>query len=271
MADAENPFAPSRALGRLSIAFPELLSRQSILLTGIGQYDMPELATAGPTAAEETGRYHSLHIGTGVTGPISRQLFYTLFGYYYRPWVGVPSDTLESGNGFAGGGSVRYYVEELAYSSIQLRGAIASGDDERLTRVGAEGGDSAHFVPITDPVVNELLDVAFTNVWLGEVSYSFRPFAPNYPSNTGLRIQIGVQALGRPAAGPGSVTGLDPEAPAGYLGTAANAEIRYRPTSDLTVSVAGSSLSPSGPAVTGGLLPSDRPLFRAALEARIAF
>jgi hypothetical protein len=271
-ADQENLFAPSRGIGKISVALPEVISRQSVLFTGIGQIDLPELPTAGAEAASSTERYHALHVGTGVTGPVTTQLFYTVFGYYYAPWFRSDSgDADYSGTGFAGGGSVRYYVEEFAYSSLQLRGAYASGDGGRSQRIGGGAGGTTHFVPITDPQVTALLDVAFTNVVLGEASYSFRPFAPSYPRNTGVRVELQMQALGRPTAGAGSVDGLESDAPAGYLGTAAKAEIRYRPTSDLILSLVGAAVWPGEAAVAGGLLPDGAALLRAGIDARLEF
>jgi hypothetical protein len=267
--DADNPFAPSRALARVSIAFPEIASRQSVLLSGIGTLDLPELASADGAPFDET--YHSMHLGAGVTGPISRRLFYTLFGYYYRPWYVRAVGDLDSGNGTAAGGSLRYYREELAYSNFQLRGAFATGDSQRSNRTGFEGQDSAHFVPVTDPSLNNLVDVALTNLWLAEASYSFRPFAPDYPANTGFQVEARLQALGRPVRGVGSVTGLAASTPAGYLATATNAEIRYRPTSDLTLRVTGSVLWPTNVAVEGGLVSDARSRLRAGMEARLAF
>ena len=218
-ADSDNVFAPSRGIAQLKVAFPELLSRQSVLFTAIGQYDLPELESSGLSGEESL--YHSLHVGAGLTGPLSRLLFYTLFGYYQRPWL-VDGENVTTADEAALGGSIRLYVEELAYSTLQARAAIATG---------AEGdGDLTGFRAVTDPVLNNQLEPALTDVWLGELSYSARPLAPPYPRNTGVRVKGIYQALG---------SGED------FLGSAAILDVRYQPTWDLNFILRGNAFWPT--------------------------
>lgn len=246
--DAGNLLAPSRGLIQLSLAFPELISRQSLLFAGIASLDLPELP--GGTADAEAPRYDSLHAGAGLQGPLSRELFYTLFGYYQRPWYRSTGAT-EAGNAFAAGGSLRYYREDLAFSALEIRGLYASGDRRRSSRLAAPESETTLFLPVSEPDLGNDLNAVLSNIWFAELAYSLRPFAPSYPTRTGSRISLAVQGIGRPAGGPGTVENLDTDAEAGYLGTNGVLEFRYRPTSDFAITATGSIFAP-GAAQPGG-------------------
>lgn len=307
-ADADNLFAPSQGIGQLTIAFPELISRQSLLFTGIGRYDLPELPTsettagtsgggtgggnadAGSTAGGPEGRYHALHVGTGLTGPLSTRLFYTIFGFYHRPWFHETEGAVSTGNAAAAGASLRLYLEERAFSTLEARVAYASGAAGQLQRVvpvgstiddgegdsgagdGSEdGAGAAVFVPVTDPAITALLPLQFSNAMVAEARYSFRPFAPAYPSNTGAEVEFLVQGAARPGEGVGTLSGLDPGTPAAYLGTLAGTSIQYRPTSDLNLLLEIGSFWPSQAAIDAGAALDGGPGLRTSLEAQLRF
>jgi hypothetical protein len=272
--DSGNTFAPSRALALVSVSFPELLSRQSILLTGIADLDVPELPSSEVGGEPSTGRYHSLYGGAGLTGPLSTRMFYTLFGYYQRPSYGAGEDdgNSYSGHAAAGGGSLRYYLEELAYSTLQLRGAVASGDAGHAARTGDFSGDtSTLFTPVNDPAVSEFFEVQFSNIWFSELQYSLRPFAPDYPTRSGFTAQVGVQAIGRPTSGAGTVASASADLDSGYLGTAGFAELRYRAGPNLSVSGVVDVFWPADLLVQSGSYASERPLTRIGIDASLAF
>jgi hypothetical protein len=275
-ADSDNTFAPARAIGLFQLTFPEVLSRQSFIVSAFGQLDLDELPSSDIDDDEE---FNALYVGIGATGPLSTQAFYTLGGFYQRPqYEGGAGDTDYRGHSWAGVGSLRYYIEAVAFSSLRFRGAYASGDPDALSRIGnlANGGGSADetsslFVPITDPTFTEILPLQLSNLLVGELTYSFRPFAPDVPTRTGLQIELELEMAGRPSAGAGSATGFDPETRAGYLGTASTLAVLYRPTSDLAIDGSVGIFWPTNRFVDGGGAPERDTLVRSSIGAKLSF
>lgn len=245
--DDDNLFGPAHLLGRVEIAFPELLGRQSIIVDAVGHLDLPELPSSELDSTDEAdGLYSSLTL----TGPLSRRVFYTVYGIGRASRYFADSDDNEetySTLAAAAGASLRAFAPELGKSRAELQLGWAGGERgfSRTDLSSAESGTAGHFAPITAPSLVRFTPVLLSNVAFAKLDYSVQPVDIGAGPREGLRTAVSVAAVYRPVEGAGTVSELSPTADVGYVGTEAGTTIEIRPLSDLRFALEGDIFWPS--------------------------
>lgn len=269
--DGDNLFGPAHLLGRLEVAFPELLSRQSIVLDAVGHLDLPELPTSeidSPDAAD--GLYGSLTL----TGPLSPRVFYSVFGIgrlsrYYAD--AEDADETYSTVGAAAGASLRAFAPALGKSRAELQVAWASGEDGFTRFSPTAGGTATHFAPITDPAPVRFAPIILSNVVLARLDYSVQPLDIGAGPREGLRTAVSAAGAYRPLEGSGSVSGLPADADTGYVGTEIGTTFEIRPVSDLRFAVEGDIFFPTSLLRNAGAVEDTGPQGRIAARIELSF
>ncbi len=169
-------------------------------------------------------------LGTGrVLSYIEEEASETGFAYRFTPIMAYMT-----------GGGVRVYLEQVLSSAIGLRVVFSSGDEDHTTFIeGNTSENSTAFVPISRAGTGMVFAPQLSNIVLGELSYSLRPFSTF--SNLMLQnVQSMLKAITffRSTAGPISQPGIQPDSASLYLGTEVDVTLNFRPLSDLGASVA---------------------------------
>lgn len=246
--DEDNLFGPAHLLGRVEVAFPELLGRQSIILDAVGHLDLPELpsseldSTAADAAAD--GLYSSLTLA----GPLSRRVFYTVYGIgrasrYFADYD--DSEETYSTLAAAAGASLRAFAPQLGKSRAELQLGWAGGERGFSRFSPTASGTARHFAPITAPSPLRFTPLLLSNVAFAQLDYSVQPVDIGAGPREGLRTAVSVAAVYRPVEGAGTVSGLAATADVGYVGTEAGTTIEIRPVSDLRFALEGDIFWPS--------------------------
>lgn len=268
-------FAPGRWLAGLSIGFPEVLARQSPSFYALANLEAPDLAPtgAGLSFASAGETWQSVYFGGGITGPLSRRLFYSAYGFYQGgAYSGTSADTDYSSSAFLGAADIRLYVEELAYSFAQLGGVFSTGQDGQSLQIGDAGRDrSGLFTPVTRSLPAAFAPFTNSNIGALVASYSFRPFAGPEAGRTGFRIEPSFALAFRPSEGAGTIDGLAPSTPAGYAGFGSALLLEYRPFRDLGVELSLRYANPSDLVRNSPESSISEPVWSIFLNAFIAF
>jgi hypothetical protein len=223
------PLATPRLIETVSVKFPELFLRQTLNLALLFQQDL----RAAKNIVEEGGKVHTQYYGLGFTGPIVSPLFYDAFFYFSSGQIrNGESHTIL---GFLTGGGLAYYMPNVLSSKIALDFVYASGDKDHETFYeGNIKGNSLAFIPIS--ISSPALSFApqLKNLFYPSLSFSFKPLAPiDHPVANNLSIQLKGIPFFRSTPGPISVTGVDPDSNALYLGTEFDFSINARPLNEL--------------------------------------
>jgi hypothetical protein len=255
-------FAPPRILEAGALLFPELFWGQDLVVSFLAQQDMrnqEELIAEG----EETeivgkgGRVHTQYYGLGMSGPISASVYQDVFFYLSTGSTLSYLADASSGTGYSYsyqpilsylfGGGIRYFNEGALYSKIELNILFSSGDaDYSFFLEGNTDGRAGNFTVISQPTFGLVFSPQLGNVFLAELSYSFKPFARSqYPRMQNLQTMVNAYGFFRSTAGVISEGGIDPSSDSLYLGTEVDAILNFRPFSDLGISLAGGIFFPN--------------------------
>ncbi len=243
--DDDNLFGPAHLLGRAELAFPELLGRQSIILDAVGHLDLPELPSS---ELDSTDRADGLYSSLTLTGPLSRRVFYTVYGIGRASRYFADSDDNEetySTLAAAAGASLRAFAPELGKSRAELQLGWAGGERGFSRFSSTASGTARHFAPITAPSPLRFTPLLLSNVAFAKLDYSVQPVDIGAGPREGLRTAVSVAAAYRPVEGAGTVAGLPATADVGYVGTEAGTTIEIRPLSDLRFALEGDIFWPS--------------------------
>ncbi|NBF41955.1 MAG: hypothetical protein GVY14_16225 [Spirochaetes bacterium] len=265
--DDDNLFGPAHLLGRVELAFPELLGRQSIIVDAVGHLDLPELTSSELDSTDEAdGLYSSLTL----TGPLSRRVFYTVYGIGRASRYFADSgdnDETYSTLAAAAGASLRAFAPQLGKSRAELQLGWAGGEDGFSRFSPTASGTARHFAPITAPSLVRFTPLLLSNIAFAKLDYSVQPVSIGAGPREGLRTAVSVAAVYRPVEGAGTVSGLPPTADVGYIGTEAGTTIEIRPVSDLRFALEGDIFWPSSLLRNAGTVDDTTPQSR--VTARI--
>lgn len=271
-ADEENHLGPAHLLGRLEVAFPEVLSRQSIVLDVTGHLDTPELATSDFDGREDAAR--GLYSSLTLTGPLSRRVFYTLYGigrageYYADKDLDEATYSLLA---VAAGGSLRGYSRRLAKSRGELSVFYAGGEDGFRRFSPGQDGTTASFAPITPSEPVRLAPLTPSNLLTARAAYSVQPIDLGAGPREGLRTEVSVAAAYRPFSGSGTIVGLAADTESGYVGTEIGTTVEIRPFSDLIFRLEGDTFFPTDLVRNGGVVAEADPQTRFSAAAELSF
>jgi hypothetical protein len=218
--------AAPRLAQAVTAVFPQLFARQDLTVALLAQEDL-----------RAANQLHSFYLGAGLNGPLVASLYYDGFLYFETgSWQNTPIVA------FLGGLGMRYYIEKLLSSRLELRGIIASGDADNKTFFDGNTADnSTLFLPISRQDTGLAFDPQLSNLLLLEASYSLKPVES-------LQTVLKAQAFLRPSGGAVLETGLDPVSTARYLGTQLEAIVNFRPWSDLGLALTLGAFLPSAEA-----------------------
>jgi hypothetical protein len=270
--DADNPFGPAHLLGRLEVAFPEILSRQSIIVEATGHLDTPELPTSDLDGEADAAR--GLYSSLTLTGPLSPRVFYTTYGILRAGEYFADAERNTATYSVlapAAGASLRVYAQQLGRSLAELSLFYAGGDDGFSRFSSDEGGTAALYAPITAQNPLRLASLQQANVVAAAARYSVQPFDIGAGPREGLRTEVSLAGAYRPFTGSGSVRGLAADTDTGYLGTELGTTIEYRPYSDLIFRLEGDTFFPTNLVKEGGLAADTDPQTRFSAAVELSF
>ncbi len=259
--EQENVFLGSpRLVGVFSLR-PAPVFGQTIRFGAIVQEDLrntPELMEEGQPTKQPgmAGRLDTQYLFAHLSGPILPVLYYSAYGAYGAgrslSYIG-DEYTWSNISSFLAGGQAQLYLQNLAYSLIQLRFLYGSGDEDATSywESNAEGY-LEKFVSLTGTPSGIAFRPNPGNIVFGELSYSIKP-------GSGSRVkllrtlQIVSRAIVffRPTMGYISEPGVPGDATERYLGSEADVSVNARPFSDLGFSLSGGVFFPS-PAFASG-------------------
>jgi len=246
--------APPRLLEMLQAELPELLGRQSLVVTLIAQQDLRSsdlLLQEGPSVEVlgQGGRLSTEYLGLALRGPLAGALYYDLFGYLGTgrtlSYIGGAYSYEWVLSGLVGAG-LRYFREQWLSSNIELRLLLATGDEDFSGSFieGNRGGLATVFSTISHPELTLLFSPRLGNLALAEASYSLKPV-------TALQIILKAMFFLRPTLGPISEARVDPASASRYLGTEIELTARLRVFSDLGLAFTAGSFLPGDAFLAG--------------------
>ncbi|MEX2442299.1 MAG: hypothetical protein WD492_01750 [Alkalispirochaeta sp.] len=224
-ADDDELFGPQRIMAFGELSVPEVALRQTVRLYGIGQWDLRD-AEEGETTID------SYYGGAAVDGPIIPGLFHSV-GATISYADAEDTDSL----GILSRAQLRYFRSDWNSSRLALRGVVASG----------LGGDTDQFAGISEQTVGTVAELPRENIAYGELSYGLRPLA-GAPTRTLRDIQTsltGRMMFRMDTDRPVDALGASQTSSGALLGTEAVAQVGWRATSDLGVSVDGGAFFPA--------------------------
>ncbi|MCG8481038.1 MAG: hypothetical protein MI724_18235 [Spirochaetales bacterium] len=227
--DDDEFFGARRLVGMAEISFPEIVARQTVTVSTVGQWDLRDAETD-----EET--FNSGYFGLALDGPILPGLFYEAASSA-SPWTTEVDDETEDGFGLLISARLRYFRNDWRSSQLGLRGVMASGAGDALDP----------FVAISRDDVGIILDVPLRNIVFGEVSYSVVPFQT--ARTRVLRdLQVGVSSRTFFRVSTDEVldtTGVDALSDGRLVGNEAALNVGWRVLSDLGLSLTGGVFVPA--------------------------
>lgn len=228
--------APPKTVGRFAVAFPQLLLEQDVKVSLIAQQDLQQESDL----LTPEDRIFTEYFGIGLAGSMRRDLYHRLYSFFnyghgsYRTLA------------YLAGGELSFYLEDLNYSRIKLAGLYSSGDPEQGSYYGGYNGSNAsnHFIPLSH---SEQFGIAFSpspgNISVGELSYSIKPLSSAYPGE--LQLELSTFSFIRNTTGAISETGVSSTSDQLYLGSEADLRLKYRPFSDLGITLSGGVFMPN--------------------------
>jgi hypothetical protein len=224
-------FAPPRGFFGVEVGFPEQLGRQNLTVGALYQHDFRQ----DGTPLVNTG-----YLGAGLAGPLSRFLFYDLFGYFATGFVEDDAGSRDPLSAWYTGGGILFFAEEALFSRVQSRFVYASGDADYQSPIGGNtSGVGTGFPALTSPSLGEVVSPRVSNVAGGSFSYSFKPLAESDGVWSELQVAATGWAFFRPTSGPVAIPGTVPGGSDSFLGWETDLALRFRPFSDLALSLSG--------------------------------
>ncbi|AHC15864.1 hypothetical protein [Salinispira pacifica] len=202
----ELDFAPSALTGRLQLLFPELIGRQSPFVLAVYR----DLIRESP----EQDRDH-LSISAGMTGSLSRRMFYTFFGSF---------SSLSSSGGF----------ENSAASLLEVRGYPDGKFAPRLGLTGfASFGDFV--LPQGVGFIPEHINFIESRTWYSALDAEGLLYQSSRAYGNALGWRAGVYAAGKTAQGRGLINDSSFDSRTGFIAAGGNIGLRQRFTRDLAL------------------------------------
>lgn len=267
LADDGYELSPAKLIGTLNVSFPSLALYQDLLFSVVAQQDLRRAYSDGNGEEELDTEY----FGIGVQGRTIPSLYHDV--YFFLNTGRGNFNVL----GYLAGGEVRYYNRELLFSRIRLGGLYSSGDKEKDYYTYLYGGPdfngtSSSFVPLSDsPSFGLVFSPQIGNITLGRLSYSMKPFGfSDKKSLESIQVELLGVSFFRSTGGIISNETLKPGSSEKYLGTEVDLKVRYRPFSDLGVSITGGLFFPNDDGDDAPLVKGDSPV-RSAIQAQVSF
>jgi len=268
-------FGSPRVIGMLSIDMPGLLLRQDLTFAAMAEVDVRpfmannNLLSPGTTVRSPTegGSLDSQYFIAKVSGPIVGSLFWN--GAFAVQTGQMLSYIVADGQyeykpilAYLATGGFHLYAPQLLKLAVGLDATYASGDRDFATFYeGNTAGNATAFIPITQKTVAAVFSPQIDNILTGSLSVSFKPLSGlKNPNLSNLQFEVkGIPFL-RPTTGPISATSFLTAINGGntqyYLGTEVDGSIKYRPFSDLGLSITGGAFiaNPAALASSAGAL-----------------
>jgi len=245
---------PRRLIALTELTFPEVLLRQTVTASYIGQWDLRD---ADEDAGEDTLSSH--YAGLRLSGPIASGLFHEI-GFYVSPSARDAGSETRNELGMLGSARLRYYRPDWSSSRFSVGGAIVSGM--------ADTEDNFHTISSQD--VGVVAEIPLKNIAYGEISYGLRPFSG---SATRIFRDIQTSLTGRTMfrvsdTQPVDSFGATVSGDGKYVGTEVALNVDWRIVSDRGVSVTWGAFYP-GTGSTGTFTTERKPeyLLRAQVSA----
>jgi hypothetical protein len=280
-------FAAPRLVEELDALFPQLFLRQDLRVSIVLQQDLrPDASVIAEGEEQEAvaglsgGRLSTQYFGLGLSGPIVSSLYYDAFCYLGtgRTLSYVVDSSSGTGSSYQyrpilaclGGIGVRYFMEQVRYSLVEVKGIIASGDaDSGSFLEGNTDQGSGLFVPVSQIADWLAFSPQLGNLLVFEASYSLKPFTGSRVATLDkLQTLFKAVTFFRPTLGAISDSSLDPASTSLYLGTEAELIARYRPFSDLGLALSLGAFFPNPEAFTAA---ASGPRLAGRLELSFSF
>ncbi len=267
LADDGYELSPEKLIGTLNVSFPSLAFKQNLLFSAVVQKDFRQDFYEDKDDDELDTEY----FGIGVQGRSIPSLYHDV--YFFLNTGRGNFDVL----GYLAGGELRYYNKELLFSRVRLGGLYSSGDKEKDYYTYLYGGPdfngtSSSFMPLSDsPSFGLVFSPQIGNITLGRLSYSMKPFGfSDKKSLESIQVELLGVSFFRSTGGIISNETLKPGSSEKYLGTEVDLKVRYRPFSDLGVSITGGLFFPNDDGDDAPLVKGDSPV-RSAIQAHVSF
>ncbi|MFP4483334.1 MAG: hypothetical protein ACLFO1_00620 [Spirochaetaceae bacterium] len=279
--------ATPRVVGTAEVTLSDLIPRQEITLAGTFQEDLRPVMdpaklntplispndTDVPTDAG--GPVDTQYVTLGINGGIASGLFYEAWGTYNAgsmltltedPDTNVESYRPTPIRAFAAAAGLTYFRPQLLSLRVNGKFTYTSGDaDHDSYFEGNTEGPSNLYQPINAAVASIAFAPRLGNIMYGELHLGVRPFGSvqsRFLRNLG--VSSGVYVFARSTEGAVSATGVGTGPGSNYLGTEVDANVTYRPFSDLGLGVGVGTFFPN----SGDESPMTNQAFR--LRARLS-
>jgi hypothetical protein len=168
---------------------------------------------------------------------------------------------------------LRYYNRELLSSRAGFNVLLGTGDSDHQGVIEGNTEDASNlFVPISGDTVSHVFQAGLGNTTSLHAYVSLKPLL-NIDSRALRNLQVGLDGFSffRLVEGPVPADGVRPGGDGSYLGSEIDANLNYRPFSDLGISLIGGVFFPNG-ADDGPIAePEQDPAFAMKLEASFSF
>jgi hypothetical protein len=261
VANANVYFASPRLFQSVMVRFPSLFG-QELTLEGILQEDMrdtvldlatpgtQDLIPAGSTTFDPArgGPVGSQYFGLGLGGRLADGLYYKLSSYaeLYQDLVYASG---AYGNTFAfallGGLEIHYYIPSFLSSAAGAKLLYASGDPASVTPIEGNTRPFSSFTPISRVPLCYVFSPLLSNIALVETSYSLQPLTP-LGAGLGKTLEARIRAdiFFRVTPGAISEEGIPLGSQGMYLGSEGDLTLRWRPLSDVGITLWGGLFVP---------------------------
>lgn len=264
-------FAPPRATGLVEGTLV-LGDTHRLSLTYLPQLDLRKFFSGGDRILVEPGTSTLNRVEGGVlnthhalmtlTGQVVSGFYYTLAGGFLGGKTLYYKDTYKEASllGSSGTLALDWYLKDSVSSALHLQGWYTSGDGSERKEF-AEGseysGDPSSlflFKTLSNTSPGYVFAPQWGNLMVGEASYSFKILSSPRASD-GLTTSLTGRTFFRPLVGPISSSRVAVDSGRNYLGTEGVISFRYRPVSDLSLSLTTGVFIPDSAA--GGAFSSD--------------
>lgn len=245
-ADESVYLAPPRLIESVEVVLPEIALRQTLTVAALFQQELrsaDRLAQEGgiDELPDSGGPVHTQYFGLGVSGPLIQYLYYDAAFYLETGSTLIYADDVFSSTGFsyqkssilAFFGELRFqaFLDRLLSSRIEALFRVGSGDEDFSTFLdGNTEGTAGVFTPVTNPGAVYVFSPQSGNLIRFQVYYSLKPLEWIQSTATeNFQSALKAALFFRTVAGPISVTGVNPDTDAHYLGTEIDLTLNYRP------------------------------------------